>query len=772
VGAVQTKAHHSELPAHVSLSCKPSLLVPMSAAASPHPRPALESFVEVLPVPPQQERRRGVVRFVGLTDFADGEWVGVEVVGSEGRNDGSVKGQSYFKCLPGQGIFVRPNLVIPYTGSSTEEKDKTPDPVAAKIAELEKQLATAHQQTTEAAEAQRTLKNELHRVQEELARVKAAADDNLAAQVRLEEERLELQKQLDACQKEAHAAQHSACSALEAQAAAESRAKEAVAAQQRSDHAHAQLQKRVIELEKEVAKAQADAATAAAQAEAIRAQFPAASTPAPSPPPPQPSVDPAMKAELEALRDKLQRKEAEMQQLRTVCGDLQKAEGECAQEREAQKARVAAAEERACIAEQRVSDVLREQLESTAVISAAHATALSDLRTEVEALKAEKTDLEARLTAELQAQEGRLRHECETTLREHEEESCKALEAAQHEKSELQELFQLLEDELKEEKAQSDELARLVEQLSVEKASAESAVGTLNQQIVQERDRLRREVEEARAREVRLMTAVEDAQREKEVALQQVCECGQRMGEDNKRSRSTVGASHNVSAMELAEASLASMLKKHNTDVPAALVEELEKCRTALDEAQVRILQLTSTEQVAQELHKRCDELSRAVHEQRLSTQKQLGEAHAGAAAAQSKMMAEVTLWKRQCEAAQRNAADLANTVAELRWQLVTGGTTSAPVPASAGAFECRLDAVRERRYEAQISFLTRQLLELQSTRIMVAPSTWLSCSVDATPPASTSDVSPSLPRSSIAVLDFTTPESCKASTQRLFRPA
>ncbi|ORC92443.1 uncharacterized protein TM35_000031960 [Trypanosoma theileri] len=89
---------------------------------------AIGDFVTVLPVPPQSEVRRGVLRFVGPTAFAAGLWAGVELVGSSGRNDGSVMGRVYFECPPGQGVFVRPELVVPYTpaaqSAENEEKEK------------------------------------------------------------------------------------------------------------------------------------------------------------------------------------------------------------------------------------------------------------------------------------------------------------------------------------------------------------------------------------------------------------------------------------------------------------------------------------------------------------------------------------------------------------------------------------------------------------------------------------------------------------------------
>ena len=57
-------------------------------------------------------RRRAVVRFMGKTSFADGEWVGVELARrGSGRNDGSVQGVRYFDCAVNTGLFVRPGRI-------------------------------------------------------------------------------------------------------------------------------------------------------------------------------------------------------------------------------------------------------------------------------------------------------------------------------------------------------------------------------------------------------------------------------------------------------------------------------------------------------------------------------------------------------------------------------------------------------------------------------------------------------------------------------------
>lgn len=55
--------------------------------------------------------RIATVRFVGSTSFQTGEWVGVELEDGSGKNDGSVKGERYFECEAGYGMFLRPSGV-------------------------------------------------------------------------------------------------------------------------------------------------------------------------------------------------------------------------------------------------------------------------------------------------------------------------------------------------------------------------------------------------------------------------------------------------------------------------------------------------------------------------------------------------------------------------------------------------------------------------------------------------------------------------------------
>lgn len=71
--------------------------------------------------------RVGVVKFLGPTSFAPDEWIGIDLGTNAGKNDGSVKGVSYFTCAPGHGIFVQQVAVLENLGKVGTEPAKTPE---------------------------------------------------------------------------------------------------------------------------------------------------------------------------------------------------------------------------------------------------------------------------------------------------------------------------------------------------------------------------------------------------------------------------------------------------------------------------------------------------------------------------------------------------------------------------------------------------------------------------------------------------------------------
>ena len=50
--------------------------------------------------------RMGVVRFAGKVQFASGLWLGIELLTPDGKHDGEMKGNRYFRCKPNHGAFV------------------------------------------------------------------------------------------------------------------------------------------------------------------------------------------------------------------------------------------------------------------------------------------------------------------------------------------------------------------------------------------------------------------------------------------------------------------------------------------------------------------------------------------------------------------------------------------------------------------------------------------------------------------------------------------
>ena len=65
----------------------------------------------------------GIVKFVGLTELGEGEWIGIEMNQElEQGNDGSYEGIQYFLCGRKRGVFARPTMVFPHASSKDESE--------------------------------------------------------------------------------------------------------------------------------------------------------------------------------------------------------------------------------------------------------------------------------------------------------------------------------------------------------------------------------------------------------------------------------------------------------------------------------------------------------------------------------------------------------------------------------------------------------------------------------------------------------------------------
>ncbi|ORX54872.1 hypothetical protein BCR36DRAFT_581750 [Piromyces finnis] len=62
----------------------------------------------------------GIIRFIGATQFASGNWIGIELEKPVGKNNGSINGVEYFSCKPLYGVFVRPAMVKILVSKSPE----------------------------------------------------------------------------------------------------------------------------------------------------------------------------------------------------------------------------------------------------------------------------------------------------------------------------------------------------------------------------------------------------------------------------------------------------------------------------------------------------------------------------------------------------------------------------------------------------------------------------------------------------------------------------
>ncbi|XP_014316044.1 CAP-Gly domain-containing linker protein 4 isoform X2 [Myotis lucifugus] len=105
-----TSSKSPSAPSRASAGLKSSAT---SGANSTRPTGELQLGDRVLVV----GQRMGTIRFFGTTNFAPGQWYGIELEKPHGKNDGSVGGVQYFSCSPRYGIFAPPSRVQRVTDS-------------------------------------------------------------------------------------------------------------------------------------------------------------------------------------------------------------------------------------------------------------------------------------------------------------------------------------------------------------------------------------------------------------------------------------------------------------------------------------------------------------------------------------------------------------------------------------------------------------------------------------------------------------------------------
>ncbi|GAB6019467.1 CAP-GLY domain-containing linker protein 1 [Chamberlinius hualienensis] len=106
-----------------------------SLAASRSSTPSLEGTLRVgdkVNVASASGNKIGVLRYLGATDFAAGEWAGVELDEPIGKNDGSVNAKRYFTCTMKHGLFAPVAKVSKYRRPSTA-KAATPTPTPKRV---------------------------------------------------------------------------------------------------------------------------------------------------------------------------------------------------------------------------------------------------------------------------------------------------------------------------------------------------------------------------------------------------------------------------------------------------------------------------------------------------------------------------------------------------------------------------------------------------------------------------------------------------------------
>ncbi|CAF2768042.1 unnamed protein product [Rotaria sp. Silwood2] len=65
----------------------------------------------------------GIIAFIGSTQFAEGEWLGIVLDEATGKNDGSHGGIRYFETDANRGLFCRPDKVQPLSVNGSSQRN-------------------------------------------------------------------------------------------------------------------------------------------------------------------------------------------------------------------------------------------------------------------------------------------------------------------------------------------------------------------------------------------------------------------------------------------------------------------------------------------------------------------------------------------------------------------------------------------------------------------------------------------------------------------------
>ncbi|XP_037094290.1 CAP-Gly domain-containing linker protein 1-like [Pollicipes pollicipes] len=146
---------------------------PMDSSMISSPGEDLELGDKVI-VSSSSGSKTGLLRYLGKTEFAEGQWAGVELETPSGKNDGTVAGKRYFSCRPNYGLFAPAHKISRPARRSSQKMG-----VHALRRSTSREVAAAH------AQLQNTLRDERHRAEE----LQFSAEEAAIVRAELERER-------------------------------------------------------------------------------------------------------------------------------------------------------------------------------------------------------------------------------------------------------------------------------------------------------------------------------------------------------------------------------------------------------------------------------------------------------------------------------------------------------------------------------------------------------------------------------------------------------